>query len=197
MQNNQYIEEMYIRKKSLYRMRLGASYFKELPLLNFIWVFLIFEIALLDIWKDKMLEVFFVPEFLFPIFNGCLVGIEIILPIFSVIAILKGIGELVARKDEANIIFAFKGLDISGREPILVKKKKIDKRGVCVREYYTKIPLKLWLERTEHIADVMNFTFIEDITYGGKGNRDGNRIVMKSVSGRKQKDRGILYDETF
>ena len=197
MQNNQYIKEMSIRKKSWYRMRLGASYFKEIPLLNCIWVFLVIEIVLLEFWKNKMLEVFNVPEFMLPIYSTCLIIIEIILPVFSIIAILKGIGELVARKEEADLIFVFKGLDIRGREPILVKKKKIKEKGIIVLEYYSKIPMEVWQERKETIADVMNVTLVEDITYGGKGNRNGNRIVMKIVKGRKPADRGVLYDDTF
>lgn len=197
MQNNQYIKEMSIRKKSWYRMRLGASYFKEIPLLNCIWVFLVIEIVLLEFWKNKMLEVFNVPEFMLPIYSTCLIIIEIILPIFSIIAIFKGIGELVARKEEADLMFVFKGLDIRGREPILVKKKKIKEKGIIILEYYSKIPMEVWQERKETIADVMNVTFVEDITYGGKGNRNGNRIVMKTVKGRKPADRGVLYDDTF
>jgi len=197
MKNGQYNEEQYNRKKSWYRIRLGASRFKEIPLLNFIWVILIVEIALLDIWKDKILEVFDVPEFFSPIFSGCLVAIEIILPIFSIIAILQGIGELVARKDEADLIFSFKGLDIRGREPILVRKNKIKKKGIIIREYYTTIPMAEWQERKESIADVMNVSFAGDITYGGKGNRNGNFIVMNTVKGRKRADRGVLYDDTF
>lgn len=197
MQNNQYNTEMNLRKKSLYRMRLGASYFKEIPLLNCIWIFLVVEIVLLEIWKNKMLEEFKVIEFMLPVLSICLIALEIILPVFSVIAILKGIGELVARKEEADLIFVFKGLDIRGREPILVKKKKIKKKGIIIREYYSKIGMEVWQERKETIADVMNITFVEDITYGGKGNRNGNFIVMKTVKGRKQADRGVLYDDTF
>lgn len=197
MQNNQYNTEMNIRKKGLYRMRLGASYFKEIPLLNCIWIFWVVEIVLLEIWKNKMLEEFTVIEFMLPILSICLIGIEIILPVFTIIAILKGIGELVARKEEADLIFVFKGLDIRGREPILVRKKKIKKKGITIREYYSKIPMEVWQERKETIADVMNVTFVEDITYGGKGNRNGNRIVMKTVKGRKPADRGVLYDDTF
>lgn len=197
MQKNQYITEMYNRKKSWHRICLGISYLKEIPLLNFIWIILGIEILLLEIWKNKMLEVFNVPEFMLPIFSTCLIIIEIILPIFSIIAILKGIGELVARKEEVDLIFVFKGLDIKGREPIMVKKKKIKKKGIVIREYYSKIPLEAWQERKETIADVMNVTFVEDITYGGKGNRNGNFIVMKTVIGRKPEDRGVLYDDTF
>ena len=197
MQNNQYIKEMSIRKKSWYRMRLGASYFKEIPLLNFIWIFLIIEIILLEIWKNKMLEEFKVIEFMLPVLSICLVALEIILTVFSIIAIFKGIGELVARKDEADIMLVFQGMNIRGREPILVRKKKIKKKGIIIREYYTKIPMVIWQERKDTIADVMNVTFVEDITYGGKGNRNGNRIVMKTVKGRKPADRGVLYDDTF
>lgn len=197
MKNGQYNEERHNKRKSWYRIRLGASYFKEIPLLNFFWIILVIEIVVLEIWKNKMLEVFDVPEFLSPIFSGCLIAIVIILPIFSIIAVLQGIGELVARKEEADLIFAFKGLDIRGREPILVKKKKIKKKGISMLEYYSKIPLEVWAERKETIADVMNVTFVEDITYGGKGNRNGNFIVMKTVKGRKLADRGVLYDDTF
>lgn len=99
MQNNQYNTEMNTRKKSLYRMRLGASYFKEIPLLNCIWIFCVVEIVLLEIWKNKLLEEFTVIEFMLPILSICLIGIEIVLPVFTIIAILKGIGELVARKE--------------------------------------------------------------------------------------------------
>ena len=54
-----------------------------------------------------------------------------------------------------------------------------------------------WDKNKDALADQLNVTFVEEFEYGGKGNRNGRRIAMKSIDGRKQADRGVLYDDTF
>ena len=113
------------------------------------------------------------------------------------VATLLGIGELTAQKDEGNLSLAFDKKDLRNGCPILIYKKHIKKKGVIVREFYTTIPMKKWVDRKESIEDVMNLTCLTDFEYGENTNDNGNKIIIKSSKGRKPKDRGILYDENF
>ena len=67
--------------------------------------------------------------------------------------------------------------------------------GVTVREFYSPIPYKTWVEKQDAIADAMNVHFVEEIKYGGKNNNDGNKIIIKTAKGRKNTEQGVLYDE--
>ena len=165
------------------------------PLLNIFWGVLIIGTILLSIGKERLVTGFNVPQILVPIFSGCMMLIIFILPILLAFTVIHGIGELVARKDEADIMLVFDEKDLKNGSPILIYKKKLKKKGVTIREFYSRIPMEKWQEKKEALADVLNVHFIGEIEYGGKSN--GNIILFKTAKGRKPIDRGDLYDETF
>lgn len=109
--------------------------------------------------------------------------------------ILDYIGKLTARKDEVALLIAFSAKDLRNGCPILMSKKKLKGTNVKRHEYYSDIPLCIWKERENAIADAMNICLVEDICYGGREN--GKRIVIYTTSGRKAENREKLYDEEF
>ena len=109
--------------------------------------------------------------------------------------ILETIGKLTARKEEVALLIAFSPKDLRNGCPILMSKKRLKETNVIRREYYSDIPLHIWEEKKNAIADAMNIRFVEEIQYGGRAN--GKRIVLYTTSGRKAEGRGKLYDEEF
>lgn len=144
--------------------------------------------------KGKIINMFNTPPLLTPIINVCLNFLVVFIPVIISISIIQGVGELTARKDEADLMFVFDKKELINGCPMLIYKRTL-KNGVTVREFYSKIPMSRWQEQKEVIADVFNVHFICDIEYGGKSN--GNKILIKTAKGRKAKDRGVLYDDTF
>lgn len=191
MEKNQYIEMRYMRKKQWYRLQLGFFQFVRIPILNIIWLALGAGIHLLNRGRKSVLCFFEEFVLLTKVINGCLAIIITIVSALAVIAVLRGIGELAARKDEADLVLAFETHDLRGGAPLLIHKKKISKKDVVIREFYSTIPLKRWNNRSDEIADEMHVRFVGNIEYG----RKANRVVMKTIEGREVKDRGILYDE--
>ncbi len=194
MNDNTYNQKRYNIRKNIYRLKLGIEHFFNYPMLNFIWVFIIIGIVFLIKGEQKLLTAFEIPQILMPIFNFCVMFLIVFLPIVIIIGILQGIGNLIAKKDEADIILVFDKKDIEKSCPILIQKKTF-KNGITIREFYSKIPMEKWKERKDTLADVFNVHFVGEIEYGGKSN--GNKILIKTAKGRKAKDRGILYDDRF
>ena len=110
--------------------------------------------------------------------------------IFSVII---GIANVLAQKDEAALQNAFNPQELRNGCPILISKKQIKGSRVTRREFYSNIPMRIWVERQEDIADAMNIHFVEKLQYGANGN--GKRIVMYTVAGRKSISKKELYDD--
>ena len=189
-----YNKQRYNVKKNFYRIKLGISQFSNYPFLNFIWVLIAVGTVLLVNGKGKIVDMLYTTPQLTPIINVCLNFLFAFIPIIISISIIQGIGELTARKDEADLLFVFDKKELINGCPILIYKRTL-KNGVTVREFYSKIPMSRWLERKEAIADIMNVHFVGDFEYGGKS--DGNKILIKTAKGRKAKDRGILYDDRF
>ena len=77
----------------------------------------------------------------------------------------------------------------------MMEKRNV-KGDVTIREFYSDIPMKSWIEKKEELADAFNCHFVgEQIFYGGKS--DGKRIVIVTAKGRKPVPRGNLYDDEF
>lgn len=195
MNNLEYNENRYNRKKQWYRLRLGIQQLKNYPIINLIWALFIVGIFYLNLCRNIVLNNFDVPQILESIFRGSLWIFEIIFPVLVLIGTLQGIGEITSRRDEADVYRAFSDRrDVKNEAPILVYKKKIKGKNVIIREFYTTIPMERWQHKKEAISDIMNIHIIGDIEYS---NHNGNRIVFKSAKGRKPSERGILYDDTF
>lgn len=144
--------------------------------------------------KGKIINMFNTPPLLTPIINVCLNFLVVFIPVIISISIIQGVGELTARKDEADLMFVFDKKELINGCPILIQKKTF-KNGITIREFYSKIPMEKWQERKEALADIFNVHIVGEIEYGGKSN--GNKILIKTAKGRKAKDRGVLYDDTF
>lgn len=195
-ENNQYIMEVWNRKRNLYRLKLGVEQMIQHPLLI---IFLIPIIVLTVYFWVKVESVLAfsvdVPKLLVLVFTIVIKALGILIPLLLLFLLIDTVGTFTAKKDEARLQMAFRGVELRNGSPILMHKKKDKKSGVTVREFYSPLPLKLWQEYREEIADAMNIHFVQDFRYGGKAN--GNRIVMCSAEGREPTSRGILYDEEF
>lgn len=181
------------RKKQWLRIRLGILQMIHNSLFSILLLpILVFTVIL---WKerDKILAIFDVPAILFPVWKGSLYSFLTMIPIFTLILILWGIGNVTARKDEHDLQEAFDKHDLRNGSPILMSKKRIKGSNVIRREFYSSIPMKVWVDKQEYIADCMNVHFVEPLQYGGKSN--GRRIVMNTAKGRKPVSKGDLYDD--
>lgn len=195
MDKDEYLVRQRNRKKQMLRFKLGLSQLIDKPLLNLVWILIGVFSVLLIFLKDKLMNGFNVPHILAPAFEFAMNFVVISLPIILSWYLIEIIAEKTAIRDEANLILVFDSKVLKAGHPILISKKKIKGTDVIVREFFTYIPYNTWLEYKDAIADVMNVHFIEEIQYGG--NHDGNRIVLKTVKGRKAIQSGVMYDESF
>lgn len=193
--NNQYIQNRHNRMNNSGHWRLAIGQMKQYPLLFVLAIPII--VLTVIIWgkMDIAFKVFSVPKLILPVYAVMVKALGVIVPILLLWGLVDVIGTLTARKDEALIQMAFKEKELRNGSPILIYKRKDKKTGVTIREWYSPIPMNLWVERQEEIADAMNIHFVQNFRYGGKSN--GNRIVMYSAEGREATSRGVLYDEEF
>lgn len=198
MENNQYNEYRYNRKKQWYRFILGLQQMVIHPMLNLIWLVFAVGVVFLVIGERRLLLNFEVYPLIYSVLELCTKFLIVMFSVISVIGIVQIIGQITAMKDEGdmNLVFGDRR-DVKNQPPILISKKVIKKKDVTVRKFYSTIPMKRWQEKKEVICDIMNIHIIGEIEYGGKHNNNGNYIVIKSARGRKPTERGVLYDDTF
>lgn len=192
---NQYIQSRYNRMKNYGHWGLAVRQMKQYPLLLIFTIPIIALTLILWVRMDFAFTVFDVPKILLPAYTVTVKALGVIVPVLLLWGLVDVIGALTARKDEALIQMAFKEKELRNGSPILIYKRKDIKTGVTVREWFSPIPMNLWVERQEEIADAMNIHFVQNFRYGGKSN--GNRIVMYSAEGRDATSRGVLYDDDF
>lgn len=190
--NEDYIQQRKNRKHQYLRLRLGILQMIHKPLLNLFYLPIIAGTVFLWIKKDIAFSLFDVPQILLPLYRYTIMIIAVLIPIICIFTFIDAIGELTARKDEAKLYVAFNAQELRNGCPILMNKKRI-KGNVTMREFYSDIPMKIWIERQEDIADAMNIHFVEKLRYGGKS--DGKRIMMITAQGRKTAPRSNLYDD--
>lgn len=193
--NDDYMKKKRDRECQYLRLRLGILQMIQVPMLNLFWIPIVTGTILLWIKKDMAYSLFNIPQFLFPIYRYTIIIIAILIPIISIYAVIHTVGEYTARADEAKLYVAFHANDLRNGCPILMNKKYLKNSNVTIREFYSSIPMKIWIERQEDIADAMNCHFVEKLRYGGRAN--GKRIVMVTAKGRKPVLRGDLYDDEF
>lgn len=181
------------RKKKWLRIRLGVLQMIHKPLINILLLPIVIFTVLIWKAKGKILTIFDVPDILFPIWKYSINFFTVMLPIFVLIFLMGIIGTITARKDEIDLSEAFDNYDLRNGSPILMSRKRIKGSTVIMREFYSSIPMKVWIDKQEYIADSMNVHFVEPLRYGGKSN--GRRIVMHTASGREPISRGDLYDD--
>lgn len=184
------------RIKQWLRIRLGVLQMMHMPILNVLLVPLVILIVIIWKVKDNIIIMFEIPAILFPIWKYSINLLSVMLPIVSFLFLIDIVGDCIARRDEQELEEAFDKCSLHNGCPILMDKKYIKKSGVIMREFYTSgIPMRVWIEKQEDIADSMNVHFVEPLCYGGKSN--GRRIVMYTASGRVATPRGNLYDDEF
>lgn len=193
--NNQYIQNRHNRKRNSGHLKLAIGQMKQYPLLLLFAIPIVVMTVIIWGKMDFAFTVFDVPKILLPAYTVTIKALGVIVPLIMAWGLVDVIGTLTARKDEALIQMAFKEKELRNGSPILIYKRKDKKTGVTIREWYSPIPMNLWIERQEEIADAMNIHFVQNFRYGGKAN--GNRIVMYSAEGREANSRGVLYDEDF
>lgn len=194
---NHYIQTRYNRIKNHFRFRLG---FQQLILRPYNMI-VPMGLCLLFIffWKSRWIifRINELPAIIHPI---CRYAVSIaVIGIFLTLlyTYILFLGEITARKDEANIAVVLPANALrNGNHPILISRKKIRGTHISIREFYSNISLKIWQEHQEAISDSLNVHFVSPyIEYGGKRNDNGNRVRLYTIPGKKRIDRGILYDE--
>lgn len=180
--NNKYVQNKWNRKRNTCHWKLAISRMLHNPLLFILIIPIIVLGIFIRIKMDLVIMAFNVPEIMLSVYTVSIRMLGILIPLLLVWGLIDVIGTLTAREDEAKIQMAFKEGELRNGSPILMYKRKDKKTGITVREWYSPIPMKLWVERQEEIADAMNIHFTEKFRYGG--NSDGNRIVMCSAKGR-------------
>lgn len=198
MNNKEFNDQRYNRKKQLYRFTLGVQQLWNYPLLNLVWILFAGGIIALLIARSKLISLYDANPLLNKLFEVCMNVMAIAFPVICAIGLIQLVGFITAIRDEADmsIVFGDKR-DVKNQPPILRYKKIDRKSGVTKREFYSAIPMERWQEKKESICDRMDIHIIGDITYGGRHRNIGNRIIIESAKGRKSKDRGALYDDTF
>lgn len=198
MNNDEFNLQRHNRQIQFCRFILGFQQLVYHPLINLIWLLFAGGIIALLKARSKLIFLYDVNPLLNKLFEGCMNVLVIIFPVICAIGLIQLIGYITAIKDEADmsIVFGDKR-DIKNQPPILRYKKTDRKNNVTRREFYSAIPMERWQEKKESICDRMDIHIIGEITYGGKHKNIGNRIIIESAKGRKSKDRGALYDDTF
>ena len=178
---NKKIQERWNRRKNLYHCCLGISRMMHKPFLTV----LLLPIIVLTVFVWSRMDLAFtlldVPKIILPIYTFIVKTIGVLLPIILVWGLINFIGSMTARKDEILIKMAFTDKELRNGNPILVFKHKDKQTGVTVREWFSPLPMNLWVERQKEISDAMNINIVE-LNYAGN-NR--NKIVLKSKKGRE------------
>ena len=197
MDNKEFNERRYNRKKQECRFRLGLQQFLNYPIINLLWVLFAGGVVLLVIAEKRFIAYVEVYPLFETVFSACMTILLVIFPLICAIGMIQFVGFCFAINDEANleIVFGDKR-DVKNQPPLLIYKKK-DNSGVTKREFYTSIPMERWKEKQQAICDRLNIHLIGEISYGGKKNNIGNHICFKSAEGRMVEDRGVMYDDDF
>ena len=193
--NAQYIQNRHNRMRNSGHLRLAVGQIKQYPFLLILTIPIIALTIIIWAKMDLAFTVFDIPMIIFPVYAVTVKALGVMIPLILARGLIDAIGTLTARKDEALIQMAFKEKELRNGSPILIYKRKDKKTGVTIREWYSPIPMNLWVERQEVIADAMNIHFVQNFRYGGRSN--GNRFVMYSAEGREATSRGVLYDDDF
>lgn len=196
VKENTYLQARQRRIKLCSRLRLGGHQLIFRPYTIIVPFLLIFLFG--ELWEKRWILFPFkvIPSPLLSLYQNTISFAVTLIPIIFFIGYLKYLGDLSARQDEANLIVAFTAKDLRNGYPILITRYKVKGTDITIREFNSPIPLKIWKDRKEELADQMNVHFVEPaITYGGKGNNNGNRIRLYTAPGKNRVDRGKLYDD--
>lgn len=184
------------RLKVYFRLKLGLYQLINRPYNS--PVLLLLLLLFLVLWGNRnvLFSLVAVPKILTSMYSFSLSAIAILIPTILLVGFLKFLGDKASIHYEACLIMAFSPKELRNGHPILISCKKVKGVNIKVLEFYSQIPLQIWLDKKESIADLMNIHFVEPcIEYGGKKGDIGNRIRLYIVPGRKRPERGALYDD--
>lgn len=191
-----YLKERRNRITLYFRLGMGLRQLIYRPYNNIIIFLMIYIFVRIWISKELFFTLAAVPTLLIPVYQYIFSGIVILITMLLFIGFIKYLGEMASRRDEAHLIVAFTAKDLRNGHPILIKRTKVKGTNVTIREFYSNIPMKTWIDTKEAIADQMNVHFVEpSIEYGGKKKNNGNRICLYTAPSRKRIERGNLYDD--
>lgn len=161
------IQDRYKQKKQRLRIRLGFLQLIHKPFYNLIWIVIV-TASLLTAWGRKTAVDYLahdnvIPSMLHPVFYWLVTVTAVILPILFVLSMVEWIGERTARRSESSLVIAFDAKHLIHKCPVLMDIYRIKGTGVTVREFYSLIPYKDWIEKQDAIADAMNVHFVEEI----------------------------------
>ena len=192
--NNKYSLNRRTRLKEYSRVRLGVMQMIYKPILSLILIPILSSAVVIWREKNKLILLLDIPSIMIPFIQFVVNFLSVSIPLLLLAGLFVTIGNITAQKDEADIAEAFTSQDLRNGCPILIFKKRIKGTQVTIREFHSSIPLKIWIDKMDSIADAMNISFVETIGYGRS---NGRRVVLHSVPGREIKSRGNLYDEDF
>lgn len=181
-------------RKCYFRFALSLQQLISRPYLNLLPLSVL--AGFYQFWIQKSAFYANAPKLILPLWRGIVEIGGTVLFIVLFILTVYCIGVVTAKRDEYNLALAFTGQDLRNGCPVLIRKRTDRKTRVTTRVFYSNIPMERWRKCKEAIADSMNLHFVKpDLEYGGKNRDKGKLIIMYSKKGRKQIERGILYDE--
>ena len=192
--NNKYINNREKYRKRYYRVRLGVLQMIHYPLLNLLLFIPVFGLVAFIYFKMQILNAE-ISAFFYPIIKFILDVLTYAVPITLLLAVISIVSVATAIRDEANVQMAFTKDELRNGSPILINKKRIKGTDVIQREFYSSIPLRIWIKRIDELSDSLNVHFVEEIRYGGKSN--GKRVIICTAPSRDLPNRNTLYDEEF
>lgn len=191
--NDKYIENKQNRERNICHWKLALNMMKQYPLLIILVLPIIALTSFVWIKMDNIITLIEVPEMILPVYTIIIKILGVLLPLIFIWGIIEAIGSLVARKDEATIQMAFDEKELRNGNPILMYKRKDKRTGAFIREWYSPIPLKKWIERQDRIEHQMKEHLIKALDYDDKAN--DNRILMCSAKGMKPLEKDVpVYD---
>lgn len=104
---NQYIQERYNRKKMRSRISLGVQILIQKPVINLLWVVLVACVLAVVYGEGKFMSIYESESFLREVMDVVLRIVNVVVTIAFILAIIESIGELTARKDEADMMLVF------------------------------------------------------------------------------------------
>lgn len=184
------------RVKVYFRLKQGLYQLIYRPYNSLVPLLLVLLFFVLWGNRDTIFSYISVPESLRSAYNFSLSIIAIVVPLILLLGFLKLLGDKASIHYEACLIMAFSPKELRNGHPILISCKKVKGTDIKVMEFYSQIPMQIWLDKKEGIADMMDIHFVEpSIEYGGKKGNNGNRIRLYTAPGRKRLERGPLYDD--
>lgn len=191
--NNNFIERKQNKKRMVSHLKLAICQLRQYPILLFFVLPIVALTVLAWINMDFVIAIFNVPQILLPVYTVTIKVICVLIPFIFFFGIFDAIGSLSARKDEATIQMAFEEKELRNGSPILMYKRKDKSRGVIIREWYSPISLKVWVDRQDRIEHQMNEHLVKELDYDARAN--DNRILMYSAKGIKAvEDKKPVYD---